>query len=290
MNKKAYSKSLAFVIPVFAVLAIYTLIMVIMLYFTALTSVKEYWDFKLNPIGFPETWMFENYSNAFNAFSMKIGGEMVDLWDMFRNTIIYAIGCSVLKTLVPCVVAYLVAKYSVWFNKIVFSTVIIAMTLPIVGALPSQIQILKNLGVYNTLFAPLMLEASYLGMYFLVFHGMFKGLSDEYIEAAQLDGAGQMQILLQIVFPLVKTTVSAVWLLNFIAYWNDYQSPMVFMFDYPTVAVGLFRYVHFPSQQASATTEMQMAGCMLLILPIFLLFILFKDKLMGNLTVGGIKG
>lgn len=287
---KSHKPGTAFVAIVFAGLALITLALFIMLYFTLITSLKEYIDYKLNPIGFPEKLMFVNYAEAFSAFSMKIGQRTVYLEEMFLNSFIYSIGSAFAATLVPCIVAYLNAKYKMWFNKVIFTTVIISMTMPIVGALPSEIQIVKALGLDDKLIGPIIMKSSYLGMYFLMFYGAFKGLSDEYIEAATIDGAGQWQVLMQIVMPLVKTTFGAIFLLNFIVYWNDYQSPMIYLKSYPTVAVGLFRYVYIPNTTVSATTNMQMAGCILLFLPIFIIFLIFKNKLMGNLTVGGIKG
>ncbi len=290
---KIHAKNYGFITVVALILTVYTLILGIMIYLALTTSLKEYLDFKLNSVlALPEKLWFQNYVDAFSAFAVKVDGNTrtVMLLEMLGNSVIHAIGCSLTATLVPALVAYLVAKYDEKLNGFVYMTVIIAMILPIVGALPSEIQVAKFLGLYNTRFGLVIMRASYLGTYFLIFHGTFKGLSDEYIEAATIDGAGQWQVMIQIVFPLVKTTIFAVFLLNFISNWNEYQSPLIYMGDYPTAAVGLFRYVYSNSQSGTSSMTLQMAGCMVLFLPIFVLFIIFKDVFMGNLTVGGIKG
>ncbi len=62
------------------------------------------------------------------------------------------------------------------------------------------------------------------------------------------------------------------------------------MSDYPTAAVGLYKAVWMPGDSGRTDQPIQMAGCMILFIPIFILFIAFKDIFMGNLTVGGIKG
>ena len=175
-------------------------------------------------------------------------------------------------------------------NKILYTLVVFTMTVPIVGALPSQIQIMELLGLRNSLLFPIATNLSFLGTYFLIFYAAFKGLSNEYIEAATIDGAGQWQVMMKIVLPLTITTFGAVFLLNFIAYWNDYQTPLLYMQNYPTAAVGLFASGDTTGGDAMTEETIRMAGCMLLFLPIFTLFIIFKNKLMGNLTVGGIKG
>ena len=290
---KINPKSYLFTGLVLGVLIIYTFFMFLMVYLALNTSFKEYADFKLNSVfAFPEAVWFKNYSQAFTAFavSVKSNTKTVYLFEMLINSVIYAGGCALVSTALPCLMAYLVAKYKEWFNEVIYTTVIIAMILPIIGALPSEIQISNLLGLYNTRFGLVVMRASYLGTYFLIFHGTFKGLSDEYIEAATIDGAGQMHVLLGIVLPLIKTTIFAILLLNFITYWNEYQSPLIYMPDYPTAAVGLFKFVYYPSQAGNNLITLQMAGCMILFIPIFVLFVCFKDVFMGNLTVGGIKG
>ena len=296
-NNAKKSKSGLFIALMVSVLILYVLLMFIMVYLTLNTSLKEQVDYdidKLNHRSFALTqrvW-FKNYTEAFSAFSVPIRGNTykVRLFEMLINSLIYAGGCSIIATIVPALVAYLVAKYKERFNTVIYTTVIVAMVLPLVGSLPSEIQVAKMFNLYNTRFGVVVLKATYLGMYFLIFHGTFKGLSDEYIEAATIDGAGQFTVMLKVVFPLVKTTIFAVILLNFINYWNEYQTPLIYMSDYPTAAVGLFKAVHMPGDSGRTDQPIQMAGCMILFLPIFALFVAFKDVFMGNLTVGGIKG
>ena len=287
---KIYPKNYLFIGMILAVLIAYTLFMCILLYLTSVTSLKSFFDYKTNPIGLPKEFMFKNYVNAFTAFKIVENGKTITLAQMFGNTLIYAGGCALMSTLSPCLVAYLNVKYHFWFNKVIYTTVILAMTMPIVGAQASSIQVSKFLGLYNKIYCLPIMASGYLGTYFLVFYATFKGLSDEYMEAATIDGAGQIQIMLQIVVPLVRTTIFTVFILNFITYWNTYEAPMLYMQDYPTVAVGLFKYMYSPSSNSSQTTNMQMTGCMLLFIPIFIVFLCFKDFFMGNLTVGGIKG
>lgn len=290
--KNKQSKNYVFIGITLAILILYTVVMGLMVYMTIITSLKDFLDYKLNPIGLPEIWMWSNYVDAFSAFNVILDGgrKVVYLDTMLLYSLIYAAGSAFISATVPALVAYLVAKYRVWLNEFIYGTVIVAMVLPIVGALPSEIQVAKFLGIYNTLYGVWIMKATYLGTNFLIYYGTFKGLSDEYIEAATIDGAGQFTVMLQVVLPLVKTTIFAIMILAFIGSWNDYQTPLIYMQDYPTAAVGLFRYVYMPSQAGAATSNMQMAGCMILFIPVLILFLIFRDVFMGNLTVGGLKG
>ena len=109
------------------------------------------------------------------------------------------------------------------------------------------------------------------------------------LEAALVDGAGNFSLMFRIALPLVKKTFMILWLLTFISLWNDYQGPMIYLPSYPTVAYGLYRFSQI-SSGALNSIPMRMAGCMLLFIPIFIIYLCLQDKLMGNLTIGGVKG
>ena len=128
-------------------------------------------------------------------------------------------------------------------------------------------------------------------MYFLVFYSIFKAMPNGYTEAAKVDGAGNLRILLQIVMPLVRNTFFTVALIMFIDYWNDYQIPLVYMPTHPTVAYGLF-YLANTDQAGGdlATVPMRMAGAIMMLIPTIILFLCFHKRLLGNLTMGGLKG
>ena len=135
-------------------------------------------------------------------------------------------------------------------------------------------------------------------IYLLVFYAAFKSVSWTYAEAAQIDGASHLRVFMEVMLPLVKTTVSAVFVLLFIEYWNDYYVPMIFMPNKPTLSYGLFRIQSSTDQidlvidgvRQSLTTPRKLAACFMACVPILVVFIVFREKIMGNVTMGGIKG
>lgn len=288
--KRRNKGSTTFSVTIGVILAIYAILMLLMIFFTITTSLKSFIDYDSNPIGLPSQWKFDNYVKAFSAFKVPVnnGKYMVYFGEMFMYSFYYAFTSAIFATIIPCIVAYLVTKYDFPFNHVIYTTVIVAMILPIVGSLPSEIQIAKKLGLYNTLFFPIM-KATYLGQYFLIFYATFKGFSKEYYAAAEIDGAGQFTVMIKIAMPLIINSIIAVFILQFIGFWNDYTGPIIYLQDYPTAAVGLFRYVYNPTTQEASTITLRMAGCMLLFLPTFIMFLCFKNIFMGNLTIGGIK-
>ena len=211
---------------------------------------------------------------------------------MFLNSIVYAVGCAFCATLVPCLVAYVTAKYKFRFNDVVYGIVIFAMVTPIVGNQPSSIQMAKRFGFFDSHIGLWFMSATFLGTYYLVFHAIFKGLSWEYAEAAFMDGASHTSVMFRVMFPLVKTTFFVVMLMNFIAYWNDYQRPWIYLPNHPTAAVGIQFCVGGSGMdnKYAAGIPVMLAGGMIMLLPVMTAFIVFRDKFVGNLTVGGIKG
>lgn len=274
------------------VLAVYVLSMFTLIGWALLTSFKSPNDFRTNAIGMPEKLVW-NYTFVYTKFYVNVltksGTKVVYMETMFLYSILYSLGCAFFQTLVPCLTAYLCARFNYRFSKIMYTTVIVVMILPIVGSLPAELQMAKNTGLYDSIWGLWIMKANFLGMYFLVFYDGFKGLSMTYTEAAKIDGANNIHILVAIVLPLVSNIFFTVMLVNFIGFWNDYQVPLLYMPSYPTVAYGMYNMANTRENNLSSV-PMRMTGAMLMFIPIFTLFLIFQKRLLGNLTVGGIKG
>ena len=239
--------------------------------------------------------LFYTYRNIWKYFYITVSSNnVVHMPRMYLNSFIYAFGSAVTSTLVPCVAAYLCARYNFKFSKIMRNTVIVVMIIPIIGSMPSEIAMAKRLGMLDTFWGLWIMKANFLGLYFLVFYDIFKAMPMAFTEAAKIDGATNMQILIKIGLPLAKNTISTVFLIRFVEFWNDYQTPMVFMSSFPTVAKGLNDLINgnlaisgtFNPQQTPA----RMAAVVMTGLPVLVLFLVFQNKLMSNLTMGGVKG
>ena len=109
------------------------------------------------------------------------------------------------------------------------------------------------------------------------------------MSAASIDGAGHLRIFISIMLPLVSIQYFVLCVLAFIASWGDYFSNMVYFPSMPTAAFALYSY-QFKSLNSINSVPMQLAGWMLVSLPVFLLFLTVQSKLIGNLQMGGLKG
>ncbi|MBQ8308635.1 MAG: carbohydrate ABC transporter permease [Clostridia bacterium] len=272
-----------------AVLIAYVAIMCLMFLWAVMTSFKSPAGYHQDKVGFPTDPYF-NYLYVFSVFEVTMSGVTHSMLRMLGNSLLYALGCSLAKATVTCVVAYLSARYAYKFSKVVYTIVIVSMVTPVVGSLPSELQMAMNLGLYNSIPGQWVMKCNFLGMYFLVFYEFFKSMPKSYTEAAEIDGASDWKILTSIAFPLVSFTFLSVVLIYFIEYWNDYQIPLAFMPDQPTLAYGMYFLANGAGVNELKKVPYIMTMAIMVLVPILVLFLCCHKRLLGNLNVGGIKG
>lgn len=304
---------------IMAILVVYTVSIFFIVFWGLMNSFKSYTDFNNNALSFPklpirlnlvaeynESWRLGNYTTILENFTyvkevsyftifskapVSIRSE-AGIGQMILNTLYIAGVCSIAQVIVCYTTAYLAAKYKFKFSGFIYAMTIMTMSIPLVGSTPATIDLLMKLNLYGNHLGMLVMRAAYSGMYFLVFYAFFEGLPDSFTEAAEIDGASQMGIYLRIILPMGIKMLGTVVLLLFVANWNDYSISFIYMPTVPTLAFGIYNLAHVGSTHSSfpASPIYQLAGCMLLVVPISVIFILFKDKLMGNISAGGLKG
>lgn len=290
-------KKSVFIIAVGVLLTVYALTFLLLFLWGVSTSLKSRSDFRADMIGLPQGWPWEwewaNYPYVFNNFYLLLmdneGNRLkitIDLQIMY--TLMYSVVGAFIKALIPCLVAYVAQKWNNLCSKLIYTAVIVTMIVPIIGSNASMMVLMKQLRLYDTFFGVYLMQASFTGFYFLVYYGVFKGMAREYAEAAVIDGANEYRVLFSIMLPLVKSTFATVFLIMFIELWNDYQTPLLWLPMHPTLAYGVFNMSRSTENELSSK-PMRMASCMITALPILILFIAFRNQIMGNLTMGGVK-
>lgn len=290
--KKKNKKSISCLMTVlFIIFMLYTALFLFLMLWSFISTFKGRRDFQTSPVGFPSVFTFENYTSVISLFKMQIkeldgSNRNVYFFEMFLNSIGYSVGSAVCQTIVLCITAYCCARYRYVFSKIVYSIVIILMVIPVVGTLPSSIQISKALGLYGSMGGIWIMNASFLGLYFLVFYELFRSLPESFFEAAQIDGANDFDLLFKIALPLSVNTFLTVLLINFIGYWNDYQTPLIYLKRNPVLSYSMYNI----TQTVRGNVPQVLSATIIVLAPVFILFCLVNKRLMGNLTIGGVKG
>ena len=287
-------KKISLLFPIlFAVLILYSVILFALFIWGFLTAMRENLGFISDPFGFEGGLHIDNFEKAFFLFQTTVKGvdggyRTVYIEEMFLNSLIYSLGCSFVNTFVTCVVAYVASKFDFKICGIISTMVIVLLALPIVGNLPAEISMAKMLNIYGTMGGMFIMRAAFIGPYFLIFAAVFKGVPKDFTEAGYIDGANEFTIFFNLMMPMVNDTFMTIMLLSFIGYWNDYSVPLIYLPDNPPLALGLYRFNASTDNEIS-TVPMKMAGCFIVSIPILIIFIAFQNKLMGNISMGGLK-
>ena len=126
---------------------------------------------------------------------------------MLINALVVSLGASFTAIISHIIVAYACARFKFRFAKVLYGTAIIVMIVPIVGSLPSAIRIMNMLNLKNTILGYFFMRGSYTGLYFLIFFATFKSIPYTYTEAAKIDGASNLKIMIRVIVPMARATM-----------------------------------------------------------------------------------
>ena len=283
-----------FSLLIFLLLIIYSISFLTPLLWAFTTSFKSKHDFILNTMGLPAIWLPENYTTVFRELYITVlrpeGVVKVYTWRLLANAMFYTIGSTIVNTFSRCFAAYAAARYSKYLiTKLLYPIVIVTMLLPIIGSLPAELQMLRAIGVYDNVIGLICMKGGFLGTNFLIFYATFKGISWEYAESAFIDGASHLRVLISIMIPLAKASVTALMLLSFIGFWNDWSVNVVYLPNFPMISYALYQFQTNTTTSIS-TVPHKLAASMMVTMPMLFIFIIFRGKIMGNLSLGGLKG
>lgn len=276
-------------------MTIWVTVFLLLLLWAAITSVKSIIDFKFNPIGFPKEefggLQFENYSKAWGALLVIKRGVHYRAPDMIVNSLIFATSNAFAAVLTACLASYILAKYSyIPWVKHLWVLVLITNYVPIGSSMASNIEFLTKLNLYNNRLGIVLWYCGAFGGTFLIYYATWRSVSWEYAEAAFVDGASHFRTMLTIMFPMTITVFGVLFLTKFVELWNDYQTSLIYLPSYPTLAYGAWVFQFSIDDPTIAIAPIQLAGLLTLSVPMLIVFLIFKDKLMGSLTMGGLKG
>ena len=273
---------------VYMIFWIYTASLIFFIVWAFYNSVKTDDEFLNNMNALPTAWQFSNYADAYRFIEHNDTGFI----GMFINSIWFAGGSALLSTFFHAVTGYIFAKYRFPGKEIAFTFILFTISLPIVGSLPSMYKVVYSLHLEES---PLYL-VTYMGGFgsnFLIMYAFFNGIDKTYMEAAEIDGATRFGVFFKIMLPLAVGPSLSLFLLMFIAQWNNYEMPILFLSLKPTLSSGLYEFsmiMKFPQVDIVSPQMTFYAGTLLASIPVIILVIAFGEKLMTNVNIGGIKG
>lgn len=262
-----------FILVVVAVVALYPLV------FTILNSLKTRTGYAQNPLGLPFDLTFENYADTF---------VRMDVPRLLLNSIVTTGGGLLLSTVAALFIAYAVTKLRIKGGNLIFLFIIAMLVIPSQVVIYPLYETILDLGLGGT-YQGLILSYAAFGLpistYMLA--AFFRAIPDELIEAARIDGAGELRILFQMMLPISTPAIAALSILNFVWMWNDLLLPLVIMggSDKTTLMVG----VALLSGQYDVSIPLISAGLIVALLPVMIVYLLFQRQILSGALAGAVK-
>ncbi len=186
----------------------------------------------------PGSHLLENYSTVLDEGMKKAGGVPVRI--MMVNSLIMALAIAIGKIFISFLSAFAIVYFRFPFRRTIFWMIFVTLMLPVEVRILPTFEIVANLGMLNSyggLIIPLIASATAT----FLFRQFFMTVPDELLEAARIDGAGPMRFLKDILLPLSRTSIAALFVIQFIYGWNQFLWPLLVTTDQSlyTIVMGI---------------------------------------------------
>jgi multiple sugar transport system permease protein len=259
-----------------AVIAVLTLMPLLWMVSASLMAPGEASRFP--PPLLPQSPTLANYRELFAT---------VGIGRQFLNSLLMATGATVLSLTFNVTAGYAFAKLRFTGRERLFRTLLGALVIPAQVTMMPLFLMLERMGLVNTLPGVLVpWLASVFGIFLVRQYAL--SIPDELLEAARIDGASEWRTFLDVVLPLLTPVLITLALLSFLGAWNDFMWPLIVLSDrdlqtLPVTLAGL-------SREHVSDTELMMAGAVVTVLPVLVLFLALQRYYMQGLMMGSVKG
>jgi len=244
-----------------------------------LTSFKPYKETTIYPpTFFPKIWTAEGYIKAL---------EMLDVRLFFRNSLIVSFSVLILQYIVIIPAAYAFARCKFRGKGFFFGIVLMGFMIPQQVTFIPIYLMFSNAGLLQSLWPQIIPFISNAFGIFLL-RQYFMQIPEEIIEAARLDDAGEIKIILRIMIPMARPAIFTIGLLSFISSWNSYFWPLIMTTKntYRTLPIGV---AMLNSQDGPRLWNVMMAGNMFLVVPILIVYLFANKQIRKAFAYSGIK-
>ena len=262
-----------------AIAAIISLLPLIWLVCATVKSGDDLFQTPFLPLRHLNRLTFANYARLFDE--RPFGRWMI-------NSIFLASTQTAASVILSCLGGFAVAKYHFAGRRSILGLLLSVMLLPSQVLLPSSYELMHTLGLLDTYWAILLPGMiSVFGLF--LFSRAMKAVPDELLSAARIDGCSELRLWWEIAVPLVRPMIAAFTLLSFTASWNSFLWPQIVLQDQGkyTLPIGLANMSVLPGTQSDY--GVLMAGTLLSIVPVAILFFALQGDFIAGLTSGAVK-
>ena len=236
----------------------------------------------------PFSWLFTIKGLSFDNF-VKAFTQM-DFLNAFKNSLIVTVSATLLVTLFAAMLAYYIVRNNNVISKITFALMVASMIIPFQALMIPLVSIYGGtLNILNHRATLIFLHTGFsMAMSVFMFHGFIKGnIPIALEEAAYIDGCTHSQTFFKVVLPLLKPIISTMVILNSMAFWNDFLLPSLVLTDKKLLTLPLSTYSFYGTYSADYGTIM--AGLLLCVIPILVLYIILQKQIIGGVLAGDVN-
>ena len=249
-----------------------------------INSLKE----KRDIIKSPFSWLFTIKGLSFDNF-VKAYTQM-DFLNAFKNSLIVTVSATVLVTVLAAMLAYYIVRHNNRISRLTFALMVASMIIPFQAIMIPLVSIYGGtLNILNHRLTLIFMHTGFsMAMSVFMFHGFIKGnVPIALEEAAYIDGCTHSQTFFRIVLPLLKPVISTMVILNSLAFWNDFLLPSLVLTDKELLTLPLSTYSFYGTYSADYGTIM--AGLLLCVIPILILYMILQKQIIGGVVAGAVK-
>ncbi len=279
----------------FVLITIVAVLFTFPLYWIITGSFKTKMDImSVTPVWWPTEWVMDNYNTLMSKRSAPLfeffgitGPSIPAAIRWVVNTVFMSVTSMILTCITAAMAGYALAKKRFIGRGILFSLIVCAMALPKQVILIPLIREMSALNLYDTLWAAIIPIVGWPFGVFLL-KQFCEGVPGEMIEAARIDGAGEIRTFVDVVVPMIKPGIGALAIFTFINSWNDYFMQLIMLTSNSKLTISL----GIATMQAENSTDygLLMAGSALAAVPIIVVFLIFQKYFTKGITLGAVKG
>lgn len=236
----------------------------------------------------PFSWLYTIKGLSFDNFEKAF--TQMDFMNAFKNSLIVTVSATLLVTLLAAMLAYYIVRHNNGISKITFALMVASMIIPFQAIMIPLVSIYGGtLNLLNHRITLILMHTGFsMAMSVFMFHGFIRGSVPVALEeAAYIDGCTRSQTFFEIVFPLLKPIISTMVILNALAFWNDFLLPSLVLTDKKLLTLPLSTYSFYGTYSADYGTIM--AGLLLCVIPIMILYIVLQKQIISGVVAGAVK-
>jgi len=266
---------------VFIFLTMGAIVMIAPLLWMVSTSLKSKDEvFSLPPVWIPTDISFNKYMEIWNMGPLLSG---------ISNSLIVALSVTIVGTFTSSLAAFAFAKLNFRGKNKIFLLLFASVMIPYPVLMIPQFMMFSEIGWVDTLL-PLIVPGLFGNIFMIFFLRQFlNSIPNSIIEAAKIDGCSYFQIFYKIVFPLIKPAVAAQLILWFMAIWNDYLGPILYLNSPEKQTLQLVIANFNASYAIQSDYPLIMAASVVALLPMLIVFMIFQKQIIESIAISGVK-